>query len=64
MKHSRNITAHTRNRPPLEVIESKSFMDRYLSPKLHSSKKENSLKTTVDTTFPAAVPNIKQEELR
>ena len=43
MKLSKNITIQKRNRAPLEVIEGKSFVDKYLSPKLNSSNSENTI---------------------
>ena len=43
VKLSNNIAAYTRNRVPLEVTEGKNFTDRYLSPKLHSSKNANTI---------------------
>jgi len=64
VKLSENITARTRNRPPLEVNEGKNFMNRYLSPKLHASKIEITLKNKFCVTFPKVFPNINQEVLR
>jgi len=67
VKLSKNIAAHTRNRSPLKVTEGKIAMDRYLSPKLHSSKFENpkilvpTLKNKVYVTFPEVVPNINRK---
>jgi len=64
VKLSKNITSHMRNRPPLELNEGKSFTDRFLSPKLHASKIEITLKDKVYVVFPKVVPNIKYEVLR
>jgi len=43
VKMSKNIAAHTINRPPLGVFEGKNFLERYLSPKRHSSKNETTI---------------------
>jgi hypothetical protein len=64
VKLSEIITAHTRNRQPLEVSEWESFTDRYWSCKLHASKIENTLNDKFFVIFPKVAPNINQEVLR
>jgi len=70
VKLTKNITAHTTNRPSLSVLEGKSVMDKFLIPKLQALKIENlitfglTLKDSVYGTFPEVVPNIFQEVFR